>query len=155
MTDKVFFSGVPVGPDVRKLLEEYGIPEENTEIKYLEIEKIIGESYLKNRFKTVTNAWVNYLLKAHNVLMIPVRGVSYVATNPNTRVEYCSDRVKSAIKMVGKRLGTMALTDKHKLTEDNKNVYDKHMKMYGPLKLLESTAAKPAEFVRLGKENKK
>ena len=90
---KLFFGGLPTGPDVRKLEELYGIPPEGTLIAYDEIVGVLKlPTWRCARFKIVLDTWRRKLARESNVdtACDPGKGLR-VLTEPERIVETKSD----------------------------------------------------------------
>lgn len=68
----MYFGGVPVEPDVKLLLDHLGVPEAGTDISHEEVERALGISRTKNRYRTVTWAWRQRLQDDKNVVVLQV-----------------------------------------------------------------------------------
>jgi len=93
-------------PEVRLLLDEFGVPEEDTLITYKQVEKTIHCKKASVRFRTVTDAWRRLLEREYKRLMLTVMKVGFKAATPAERErESCSQigkghrRVIHAVKL--------------------------------------------------------
>lgn len=66
MAGKLFFGGVPTGPEVDKLLEKFGAPEPGV-ISHEQIEGVIGQRRDSSRYHTIVTQWRRRLLKDRNL----------------------------------------------------------------------------------------
>lgn len=74
-SDAEFVSGgVPVKPDVDRLIEAFGIPEIGKTISYSEVADVILVPHGSYRFNTVVHAWRKQLLREHNCELLVERG---------------------------------------------------------------------------------
>lgn len=89
---QLYFGGVPTEPDVKRILDKWGVPTEGQTIGYDDIEALIHTPRTAHRFRTVTHAWRSQLLRAHNVRMLCVDGVGFCAGTPEQRLNEVVDR---------------------------------------------------------------
>jgi len=104
---QLYFRGIPVAPDVRKLIEAFGKPKEGVPIPYPEVESVLGYSKESHRFKTVTTSWRAELLRDQNIEIGCDPGNGFVALTPSERVKEGSSKVQKGLRSVvrgGKRL---------------------------------------------------
>lgn len=92
MTDKanskLFFGGVPTGPDVDRIFEALGVPEPGI-VGHETLAAIIGEEPASSRYRTVVKAWRDRLFNDHNVATDHERGIGVKVLTPEewVRVE--------------------------------------------------------------------
>ena len=63
---KLFFGGVPTGPDVDRLIKTLGVPEAGL-IEHQTIEAIVGCEHRSNRYRAIVSAWRSRLRREHNL----------------------------------------------------------------------------------------
>ena len=86
MAGLVGFGGLPTGPDVKKLNEQFGVPEPGAVVGYDVVAAVIGAKPRSSRFVSVTNAWRKGLLKGPNTLLICEDGQRFRALSFGDRV---------------------------------------------------------------------
>jgi len=116
----VFFGGVPTAPDVKKLMDHFGVPEENVLLNWTEIEEVIGEEKGSSRFTSVTGAWRKKLRKDHNIEMIPEIGKGLKAANPHERVDLAGGLIHKATNSIKRSISVADKTDVTRLDEEHK-----------------------------------
>lgn len=84
---KLHLGGVPTGPDVKKLMEHFPV-EHGTVVPYSDIERVLGMSRRRSRFRTVTVAWRRTLLREPNLLVVPTKLESFKCLTEAERSEY-------------------------------------------------------------------
>ena len=86
--------GIPTKLDVDKLIQRFGIPEENATFTWEEIAETIGQEKGTYRFKTVVTAWRRQLEQDHNVLLFaPGQNVGLTVADANTRIDLASRQI--------------------------------------------------------------
>lgn len=100
---------MPTGVDVRKLIDTFGQLAEGFEITHEEIEAVIGVPRTSNRYRTVTYAWRNKLLRDHNRLLESVPGIGYRSLGPGERI---SSAVKGVQQGARKQLRAIRLSER-------------------------------------------
>lgn len=90
---KVFFGGVPVGPEVNRLIDQFGVPSEGQTITHAEIEQTTGAAYRSCRFRTIVAHWRKRLFKEHNLDSVAEIGVGIRFLNPVERVTVCATQL--------------------------------------------------------------
>lgn len=63
---KLFFGGVPMAPDVERLIETFAVPEPGL-IEHSSIEAVIRETRGTRRYDKIVKRWRERLFKEHNV----------------------------------------------------------------------------------------
>lgn len=114
---KKFFVGVPTDIDVRLLRDKFGVPEIGAEIDHRVIEETISHRRETFRYKTVVTVWRKKLLRDHNILLTPVPTVGYVVAGNKQRVDHCSRKSKSAVRLIVKSSAIAERTDEKGLDE--------------------------------------
>lgn len=117
MSGSIFRAGVPTAPDVRKLIDAFGVPSEGTLISYHAVEEVIGCRPGTCRFNTVTHCWRKQLLKLHNVV-IGVEDKQFKALSPPERVSRGSQFIKVALRSVRRNSSMIDATDRSRLTPE-------------------------------------
>ncbi len=83
------------------------------------------------RFKTVTEAWRNELLRDHNIEIGVDPGIAFVALTPSQRVKSGSKKVEIGIRGVTRGGKRLHLIDDSRLTDDDRNVKAHRMMIAG------------------------
>ncbi len=83
-----FFGGIPVEPDVKRLDEAFGIPEEGAFLSHAQLAEIIGSPWKSSRYRTVLHVWRRKLLTNHNLdtFIDPGRGMKILTPPERTEV---------------------------------------------------------------------
>lgn len=95
-----FQTGIPTKPDIDRLLNEIGIPQEGEEITYERISGVIREERESPRWKTVTSAWRNVLYREHNLVTESVPGKAIRVATPSERVHHSASKYKAGLRRV-------------------------------------------------------
>lgn len=117
----VFFGGVPVQPDVKRLLDHFGRPVAGQRFPYEEICNVLQLDRSRTRWTTVTNAWRKTVYSLYNVLIGCVPGEAFIALNESERLSAGVGKYKSGIRCVRKAYVTVSGCDSAKLSEEEKN----------------------------------
>lgn len=142
MKPLTFTDGIPTAPDVKRLVEKFGVPKYGDLISYDETAEVIGFEYRTPRWRTVTTAWRKQLYREHNVLIRAEAAKGFVAADPSERVHIAGSGYKGALRKVV-RSGDIALrTDKTKLVSDEIRACDHIINAAAALKLAAAVAAK-------------
>lgn len=96
--DQVYFAGVPVLGDVRRLAEHFGQPAPGDEIAHEQVEAVLGIKRGKSRYGTVTGAWRRALLRDHNIDLAAVPSVGFRALTAEERIAVGIDGVQSGVR---------------------------------------------------------
>ena len=101
MKSKLFFGGIPTEPDVLRIMAAIH-PEEGDEILHETVEDLIGCSRKSARYRTITAAWRNRMMRDHNVHIAALFGKGFTVLRPTERVEYGIKRGISGVRTVRK-----------------------------------------------------
>lgn len=93
---ELYFGGVPVEPDVKKLLKVYPTLNVGDVIRHSEIEEHLGVKYRSSRYRTVTDAWRKRMFCDQNILLGAVSGVGFKVLSPDERLDRVSGRFRAA-----------------------------------------------------------
>jgi len=137
----LFFGGVPTEPDVRALVEKYGVPEEGTKIPYAEVAELIRTQPWSSRFCTVTARWRNGLLKDHNVKIGAVAGCFNVLT-PDERISMSINEFRSGVRSIERSVRLNETTDRDRLSPEMRAESDHVKRCAGAIRLATLTEAK-------------
>jgi hypothetical protein len=131
----VFSGGIPIDPDVEKLKERFGIPQEGVTIRWSEIEAVIDTPYRSHRFNSVVSKWRKKLRFESNVIMKAINGIGLQAADPESRVVLTNRKGKSAVKMIVDAEDIARTTDSTRLSEDSRKINDHFIRSCSRLQL--------------------
>lgn len=126
-------SGIPYGPDVRKLEETYPNPEEDQIIKHEDFEKIIRTEQKTARFYGVINAWRRRLRADRNIDSEWVQGVGVKILNPAERLKVSESNIKQGIRHTGRAFRRLAITPRDRLDGIGQQRYDHQLQAVAKL----------------------
>lgn len=123
---RLYFSGVPRDPDVRKLRETY--PENNLQqgqvIPYKEVEQLLCERKDSNRWKGVTTQWRKVVEEETGVLIGVERGKGFKVLQDVEKLDLCGSKLKTASKMARRSYEVACRIISQKLSEEDKSRLD-------------------------------
>lgn len=129
MAVQVFKGGVPTEPDVRLLLDKYGVPEEGTVMSYSEIELLLKIARRTPRWVAVTNRWRRHLLRHHNLVVGPINGQAFKVLSPAERISVGKTKINSGMRQVKRGYIVVEQTDRTRLSSEMAAEQD-HLKQY-------------------------
>jgi hypothetical protein len=106
----LFAAGIPTEADVHQLFAVYGVPAEGVRMPYLDITAIIHVDPSMSRFRTVTSAWRNRLVREHNVYLRAGDG-AYTALAPGERVDLSSTKLRMGVRSFRRAHTVVTSTD--------------------------------------------
>jgi len=109
---------VPTAPDVRRLVDAYGVPTIGTLYTHDEIEGVIKESRTSSRYRTVTLAWRRQIEREHDIILGAEPGQGFVALRPEERIDYSGRKLKTGVRAVRRAGRVVSTTDTSKLTRE-------------------------------------
>lgn len=86
-TPASFHVATPIQPDLDKLLQAFGKPEEGRVIRHEEIEAALGMRRGTSRYRAVLGKWRRKLVELHNVQLGLLVNVGYKALLPDERID--------------------------------------------------------------------
>lgn len=121
MTDKCrpYFGGIPMEPQVRKLLDTFGSPEPGI-IRHDQIETVIGENRRSSRYQSIVVAWRKRMFKEQNIDSDAVRGVGVKILTESERVDVSGKDFGRASKRVVRSHHRISVVQNEKLDEKTK-----------------------------------
>ena len=96
---KLFFGGVPTGPEVDRLMKSLTI-EAGQRVPYSTVEELTGLSASENRFRAVTNAWRKRVFR-EKALEVKAEGGCFIILTPDEALTHGI----TAFHRVGRALG--------------------------------------------------
>lgn len=141
MEPVVYKRGVPVDPDVEKLMRSVQI-EVGVVIEYATLETILGVRRKTNRWGTVVSAWRARLERANNVVMRAVHNRGFLVLDGRGRVSHSEKMLEHGLRKTA-RAGSIALrTPREGLTPNEVKALD-HVAFIGAnIRLTQEVAAK-------------
>lgn len=82
---KLFFGGVPTEPDVKKLIDAYGVPQPGM-IPYADVAAVIGLDPKSTRWRSVTDAWRFRLRRENNIEVRAIPGMGFKVLTEQERI---------------------------------------------------------------------
>jgi hypothetical protein len=118
----IYRGGIPLAPDVAKLLEHYKTPEERSLIPYADIAKIIGAAVNTNRFRSVVAAWRRVLDKPPHVRRLVAHSDkrAYMALDGDGHVRHADRKIDLGIRAVKRQTRSLAAVDSSRLSSEGK-----------------------------------
>lgn len=142
----LFAGGIPTSIDVGKLLQAFGVPEENEVITHEEIENTIGTGRRSHRYGTVLAAWKRALETKHNVILGSVPGVGYKALPPTERIDMATSKYRSGLRATGRASNVAMSTDRSRLDDEARRAQDFLRSINAKLRLAAATTAKEITY---------
>ena len=123
----VFRGGMPTGPDVQKLLEEF--PTSTLTIgrviTYEEISRVIGVPPKTSRFRTITGVWRKEVENTVDIIMKPHKGQALVILSDSGKLDLASDKYRSATKLAARATVISARIEVKNLTTGERETLTK------------------------------
>lgn len=121
---KSWKGGLPYGPQVRKLEDNYPVPEENRIISHNELSEIIGENHGTKRYYGVINSWRKTLLNELGIdtAWLPSEGLKIL--DPSDRLHHSEADFKSSLRKAKRSVRRLAATPRDRLDDIGKRRYD-------------------------------
>ena len=118
-TSPLFASGIPTEADVHRLFAAFGVPAEGVKMTYTEVSEVIQVSPVMSRFRTVTSAWRNRLVREHNIYLRAGDGV-YVALAPGERVDLSATKLRMGVRSFRRAHAVATSTDWTRLSAEER-----------------------------------
>jgi hypothetical protein len=125
----VFLGGIPTEPDVKRLEEALGVPEEGAVVSWEALEGVLHDHRRAHRFLTVVNAWRRKLHREHNVVMVAVRGEGLMSAPPDVRLDSGARRIRSGFRSIFRAGTVLEGTDRNRLTTDQRKALDHNLRV--------------------------
>lgn len=123
--DTVFRGGVPLAPDVRKLVEHFGVPAIGARITYEEISGCLnGLSWRTKRWKAVTDKWRRTLDRDHNIITKAEPGTAFVVADSSSRVVITGETLTRGTRTIKKAHRIGVRTPRTGLSAEESRVLD-------------------------------
>lgn len=122
-------SGIPYGPDVRKLEEAFPNPEEDQVISSDQFESIIRVEQKTARFYGVINTWRRRLRTDRNIDSEWIQGVGVKILNPADRLKVSEGNIKQGIRKTGRAFRRLAITPRERLDAIGQQRYDHQLQI--------------------------
>ena len=116
----LFASGIPTEADVHRLFDVFGVPAEGVRMTYVEVSEVIHVSPVMSRFRTVTTAWRNRLVREHNIYLRAGDG-AYVALAPGERVDLSATKLRMGVRSFRRAHAVATSTDWTRLSLEERH----------------------------------
>lgn len=129
----IFSGGVPTAPDVKRLRDNFP---DNTlqvgqQVKYGEVEKILGCSKHSYRFKTVTFRWRRLVEKESNVIIGTDTGKGFVILDDHQKLSLSGSKLRTAARFAKRSYIVAGHINRRNLTDDEASRLDHQGKVAG------------------------
>jgi hypothetical protein len=122
---KVFRGGVPVGPEVKALMEQLAPGwQEGEVLPYSRIEAIAGCAWRSNRFRTILDSWRRRLMREQNIDTEVVPGVGVRRLTPGERIRASQGDGRSAARKLRRAVVRVHVVPGEKLSEAERHSKD-------------------------------
>jgi hypothetical protein len=142
MKPDTFNSGIPTAPDVKRLVDKFGVPAIGVLLPYEDISETIGSAKGTSRYGSVVSAWRTQLRRENNILLRAEPGKGYVPMDNSERVHYCAARYKGGLRHIGRAAHNALMTATNGLTDEEQRTRNNVCMAGAALKLAAATAAK-------------
>ena len=134
---KMFFGGMPTGPDVRKLMKAFAALSEGDEITHESVESVLEIVRRDSRYKTVTTAWRRQLLKDRNIELAAIANIGFRALTPSERVSGAVAGIRYGVRKVARSVNKVTSVE----TTDPLLIHKRdHMRKLGNALIQSATA---------------
>lgn len=123
--------GMPVDPDVRRLMDAFPDIEEGQVISNDDIAEVIGVDYGSNRFRTVRDNWIKRVESVRRYLLAPVRGQGVERLPENRRMDHAASKVRRGIRGIGRGAAAHARVERSLLNAAEQKTYDHRSMVIG------------------------
>lgn len=113
---KVYFGGIPTEPDVRKLMDHFGVPQPGL-IAHEVLEQLVGHEHTSSRYVTVVGAWRKKLLREFNVASKAEPGDGIKILTEPERVEESRRRLGQSARQAARDHRWALMIDASKLDD--------------------------------------
>ena len=83
---KLFFGGIPTGPDVKRLCDAFKILTEGQEITHEQVQAVLNLDPRGSRYRSVTTAWRKELLNEENIEISALPGIGFKCLSGSERL---------------------------------------------------------------------
>lgn len=115
----VFRGGVPIYPDLKRLLDRYATPDEGASIGYDDIASVIGASPSSSRFRTVVSAWRRALERPPHVrrLVAHPESRAYHVLAGDDHVRHAARKIDLSVRAAGRQVRSLSWIESSRLSE--------------------------------------
>lgn len=125
--ERVFFSGVPTEPDVKKLMDAIDVKSmpKGSSIEYETVSEIIGIQYKAPRWRSVTLSWRKKLEKDFGIILdCSQTERAFVVLTEGGKVGLSGRKLRSAVSSARRAYIVSGQVDVKQLTEAEKAKHD-------------------------------
>jgi hypothetical protein len=143
MPTTIFPGGLPTEPELAKLDAAFlPVKTPGFVIKHEEFEAVIGSKRATPRYRTVLEAWRRRILKHHNHITGPVRGVGIKFLLPDEQSEKVCDQFGQGMRKVKRAHALSFRTDVARMSPEYRRSNEHVQRVTSALILHAATAAK-------------
>ena len=125
----LYFGGVPMEPDVRKLREQYpeGRMKPGQVMSYDEVEAVLKVPKDSGRFYGVTNKWRKIVEEETGIILGVERGEGFKVLAEGEKVDLSGNKLRMAARAARRSYLIASRVDIKKLTDDDKARLDHYI----------------------------
>lgn len=153
MPSHLFEGALPTEPDVKRLLERYGVPLVGQFFPYREVAEVIKSAEGSVRFRTVTMAWRKLIEREHRLLLRAITGRGFEVADARAKLMESGTKFKGGLRKVKRAAAVSSLIDRAELTSDEARQADFYERTGASLRLLAATEAKKLKLPTPGAIN--
>ena len=115
----IFRGGVPLYPDVNRLLDHYGTPAEGAVLPYADIAAVIHVAPQSARFRTVVASWRRAIERPPHVrrLVAHPDERSYHVLAADDHVTHASRKIDLSVRAAGRQVRSLSWIEPSRLSE--------------------------------------
>lgn len=117
---RMFFGGLPYGPDVAKLVAKFGVPAVGALISHEDIADCIGHDWKTARYTGVVASWRSKLRRDHNIDTAAEVGVGVKILTGQERIDASEGDFKASTRQLRRAAVRISVTPEDGLTDDQK-----------------------------------
>lgn len=118
----LFLGGVPTDPDVKRLIEAFPSLKPGDEISHNDVANVLGVERASGRYRTVTTAWRNHLVKSCNIRLRAINGVGYRVMEAMERVTHNVRGLGKGTKIIRRASDDVRRVDATQLSQEQQRV---------------------------------
>lgn len=115
---KQYSRGVPTGPDVDRMVENFGAVPEGESVPCADIEDVLGVRRDQSRYRTVMAAFRRRMFHERNVDIEGNGEGGFVVNTPERRIARAGKMVETGRRVVGRAVLLACQTDASRLPDD-------------------------------------
>lgn len=136
MSVMIYKSGLPYGPDIRRLDEAFPVSSltEGRVIKHEELEAVLELKRTSSRYYAVVRSWISHCRNSDNIFLVWEPRVGLKVLPPAEVLDHAETKTRQKIRQTARAIRLFGWVDRGRLDEVGQRRLDHQLRVAGAIK---------------------